>query len=58
MHLGIVEGKRGRLGLSSQTGFDWTERKAHGYHPLESECVYDGILFGNGLSLQIIPRCY
>ena len=53
-----LRGEEGDQGLSSQMGFDWTERKAHGYHPLESECVYDGILFRNVISLKIITRCY
>lgn len=45
-------------GLSSIMGFDWTEMKPRGYHPLESECIYDEPLLGNGLSLQIMPRHY
>lgn len=53
-----MRGKEGGREFSSEMGFDWAERKAHGYQPQESECVYDGLLFRNGLSLEIIPRCY
>lgn len=51
-------GEEGDQVLSSVMGFDCTERKTHGYHPLESECIYDGLQLRNGLSLQIMPRHY
>lgn len=53
-----LRGEKGYQRLSSEMGFDWTKRKTHGYHPLESECVYDRVPDRNGLSLKIIPRCY
>lgn len=39
-------------------GFGWTENETHGYHLLESECAYDGLLVRNKLFLQITPICY
>lgn len=51
-------GEEGDQGPSSIMVFDYTERKTHGYNPLESECIYDGLVVRNGLSLQSMPRHY